>query len=110
MGKNEDHLQRTEIRAILDELERKGLIEKNGKYRRARSGELRPVYVATQKGKAVADERLREAHGGWSRSSMAQAYIVIEYCPGVSNPLLTCDFAAVMRRSIIGSRQRSGKR
>ncbi len=41
MGKNGDHLQQTEIRAILDELERKGLIEKNGKYRRARSGELR---------------------------------------------------------------------
>ncbi len=55
MGKNED-VQPIECatQAILDDLERDGLIAKNGKYRRARSGKLEPVYVATQNGTAVA--------------------------------------------------------
>jgi hypothetical protein len=50
MGKNED-VQRNKcaIQAILDDLEREGLIATNGKYRRARSGQLEPVYVATPK-------------------------------------------------------------
>ncbi len=54
MGKNEN-LQRivVETQAILDDLEREGLIAKNGKYRRSRSGKLQPVYAATQKGSEV---------------------------------------------------------
>ena len=59
MGKNRDHLRG--IQAIVDDLEREGLIKKNGEFRRARSGELQPVYAVTEKGRAVPDELRRRS-------------------------------------------------
>ncbi len=56
MEKNEDSLLAVAQEA-LDNLEREGFFKKTGEYRRARSGELMPEYVMTEKGEAVADER-----------------------------------------------------
>jgi hypothetical protein len=36
---------------VLDSLERKGLMEKNGEFRTARNGKVQPVWAITQLGK-----------------------------------------------------------
>ena len=45
------------VQLAIDELERKGLIMKNGQYRPGRGGLLEPVYVATRAGAAMVREQ-----------------------------------------------------
>jgi hypothetical protein len=40
-----------EVEEVIQYLEARGLLEKNGKFRAARNGELQPVYVSTPLGK-----------------------------------------------------------
>jgi hypothetical protein len=48
--------QKTYTQECFDDMERAGLLVKNGEFRRARDGTMQPVYVSTPLGKRLGDE------------------------------------------------------
>jgi hypothetical protein len=50
------------IEELFAELEAEGHIVRNGKFRRNRKGELKPVYIMTEKGERKAEEEALEAN------------------------------------------------